>query len=557
MQEPRTSKRRLLRSARELARHSPRAFGTSDGASRVRSRIGEARGEPYLRDAPVLGLEQASAFGAPRPAGRWRRSAVWIWLGAVVGLAIFFRLYALDRHGFNSDEAVYAGQAASISGSRAFLSYFPIYRAHPLLYQATLSVVYRAVLSDFAARALSVAFGVGAVIVTYALGSRLYGRRVGLFAAALLAVMPYHVIVSRQVLLDGPQVFFATLALYALARYSVTPTRVWMLALAGSLGLTFLTKETSVLLLGSVFTYLALNPGIRVKIGDLAAGGLLFGAMAVAYPLSIAFGGAAPTSGSFIVWQLLRKPNHSYGFYPGDVGPAIGLLVLVAAFAGLVFLRHHRSWRETLLLAWIGVPVVFFEFWPVKGYQYLLPIAPPVAVLAGRSLASLSRLHPSTRVWWRAVCAGVAAAVVLSGAVQSWSRIDATPQTFLAGSGGLPGGREAGRWIARNVPVGAQLLTIGPSMANVLEFYGDRKVWGLSVSTNPHDRNPVYQPVPNPDLVIRQGTIQYLVWDRYSAARSARSSARLLRYVRKYHGRIIHRELPAGYLAVVIYEVRP
>ena len=103
------------------------------------------------------------------------------------------------------------------------------------------------------------------------------------------------------------------------------------------------------------------------------------------------------------------------------------------------------------------------------------------------------------------------------------------------------------------------MLAIGPSMANVLEFYGDRKVWGLSVSTNPHDRNPVYQPVPNPDLVIREGTIQYLVWDTYSATRSARSSERLLRYVAQVpRSRRPRATLPAGHLArSAIYEVRP
>jgi 4-amino-4-deoxy-L-arabinose transferase-like glycosyltransferase len=499
------------------------------------------------------------AFGPLLADGRSRRVAAWICLTVVVGVAVFLRLHALDRLGFNSDEAVYAGQAASISGSRRFLAFFPIYRAHPLLYHTTLAIVYRFVLSDFTARLLSVAFGVATVLVAYALGYRLYGRRAALFGSALLAVMPYHVIVSRQAVLDGPEVFFTTLALYALARYSVTPTRSWMLALAASLGLTFLTKETGVLLLGSVFTYLALNPDIRVRIGDLIAGGFVFGAMAVAYPLTVAFGGAAHTGGSFLVWQLLRRPNHGYGFYAGNVGPAIGILVLVAALSGLVFLRHRQSWRETLLLAWIGVPVVFFELWPSKGYPYLLAIAPPVAVLAGQALASLSRIRPSERAWRRVVRAGVVGAVVVSGLVLSWSRINATPQRFLAGAGGLPGGREAGRWVSDNIPAGSQMMAIGPSMANVLEFYGNRKVWGLSISTNPHDRNPVYQPVVNPDLVIRQGTIQYLVWDTYSASRSAGSSERLMRYVRKYHGRIIHSERTGtpGRLAIRIFEVRP
>lgn len=516
------------------------------------SRSGAVLGRRRDRTSPLDVLPAPVARPARPP-----RVAVGICLIVVVAVAAFLRLYALDRHGFNSDEAVYAGQAASISGSRTFLAYFPIYRAHPLLYQTILSVVYRFVLTDFAARLLSVAFGIGAVVLTYALGFRLYGRRAGLLGAALLAVMPYHVIVTRQALLDGPEVFFATLVLYALVRYSVTPTRLWILALAGSLGLTFLTKETSALLLGSVFAYFALDPEIRVKFVDLIAGGLLFGAMAFAYPLSIAFGGAAPTSGSFVVWQLLRRPNHGYGFYASSVGPAIGIVVLVTALFGLVFLRHRWSWRETLLLSWIGVPVVFFEVWPVKGYQYLLPIAPAVAVLAGRALASLSRRRVSESAWQVAVRAVVVIVVAVSGVVPSWSRISATPQRFLAGSGGLPGGREAGRWVSENIPVGAQMLTIGPSMANVIEFYGNRRVWGLSISTNPHDRNPVYQPVANPDLVIRDGTIQYLVWDTYSAARSSHSSLRLLHYVDKYHGRVIHRERAGHHLAIAIYEVRP
>lgn len=488
---------------------------------------------------------------------RRRDRIVWLTLGAIAVVAAFARLYALDRHGFNSDEAVYAGTAASIAGTRRFLDYFPIYRAHPLLFQTMVSAVWRVADTDFAARALSAAFGVASVLLTYALGARLYGRRAGLFAAALLAVMPYHVIVSRQVLLDGPQVFFTTLVLYCLARYTLTPKRIWILAFAASLGLAFLTKETSVLVLGSAITYLALNRQVRVRFLDLVAGGLLFLILAVAYPMATASGGAASAGGSFVVWQLLRRPNHGYDFYPGVVGPAIGLLVILTAIVGLVALRRRRSWRETLLLTWIGVPLVFYELWPVKGYQYLLPLAPAVVVLAGRALGALSRAPRDEDALGRLARVVVIGVVLASGAILSYSTITATPSDFLAGAGPLPGGREAGRWVRTNVPRGAQLMAIGPSMANVVQFYGDRKVYGLSVSSNPHDRNPVYQPTPNPDLVFRNGRIQYVVWDAYSADRSSHASERLLRYVEKYHGRLVHEERAAGRRAIAIYEVRP
>ena len=35
-----------------------------------------------------------------------------------------------------------------------------------------------------------------------------------------MALMPYHVVVSRQVLLDGPMTLFATLTLVLLARFA-------------------------------------------------------------------------------------------------------------------------------------------------------------------------------------------------------------------------------------------------------------------------------------------------------------------------------------------------
>ena len=59
------------------------------------------------------------------------------------------------------------------------------------------------------------------LVVVYALGRLLYGPRAGIVAMLVLAVNVDDVIVTRQVLLDGPMVFFATLALWLLAKYCV------------------------------------------------------------------------------------------------------------------------------------------------------------------------------------------------------------------------------------------------------------------------------------------------------------------------------------------------
>jgi hypothetical protein len=162
---------------------------------------------------------------------------------------------------------------------------------------------------------------------------------------------------------------------------------------------------------------------------------------------------------------------------------------------------------------------------------------------------------------------GTAAATLTSLAVSTWAVVNPTRTgTFLAGTGGLPGGREAGRWVGRNVPPGAQLLAIGPSMANVLQFYGRRRVYALSVSTNPRYRNPSYLPVPNPDRAVREGQFQYLVWDSYTAHRARFFADETRRLVDKYHGVAVYTgteqvRVDAGYLVtqpvIVIYEVRP
>ena len=47
----------------------------------------------------------------------------------------------------------------------------------------------------------------------------------------------------------------------------------------------------------------------------------------------------------------------------------------------------------------------------------------------------------------------------------------------------------------------------------------------------------------NPDLQIRNSDLQYLIWDSFSADRSSFFSDSLLRFVKRYNGRIIHTEL--------------
>jgi hypothetical protein len=494
---------------------------------------------------------------SPQPAAAARDRTA-LALAAVLAVGAFVRVWDINAIGFNSDEAVYVGQAAGIAHVSALEPFFPIFRAHPLLFQTVLSFGFKLGLAGGFERLAAAAVGLLNVLLVFEVGRLLYSRTTGLLAAAIFALMPYDVIVSRQVLLDGPMTLCATLALYLMVRYALTERALWLYGAGAALGLTVLAKETGIVLVGSVYAFLALSPAIKVRLKDLARSMGVMVAVIAPYPLALWLSGGAGTGGNFLAWQLLRRPNHSFAFYATTIPAAVGPLVLAVAVVGLVRARRDRSWRETLLLSWILAPVAFFQIWPVKGYQYLLPAAPPLALLAARGLAGLGTS------WVRPVAI---AAVGVTLLVPTWRHIQPTyGSSSLAGTGGVPGGREAGRWVGDNVPLGGTLLTIGPSMANLVEFYGHRKAYGLSVSLNPLKRNPTYEPLANPDSAIRDGSVQYVVWDAYSAARSPNFAARLLRYADRYNGRVVDTESVASTTragkkvrtpVIRIYAVRP
>src|SRR6266487_6096748 len=240
-------------------------------------------------------------------------------MAAIFGIASFLRLWQINALGYNSDEAVYAGQGAAIAADPTLKEIFPVFRAHPLLFQFIVATQYRLFgVNDLAGRLLSVAIGLATLYIVYLLGKQLYGRRAGMIAALIMALMPYHVIVTRQVLLDGPMVFCATLTLYLMARFGTTRQPIWFYAAGAAMGLTILAKETSIVLIGSIYAFLALSPEVRIRLRDLVMSFLCLALIISTFPLSIRLsgGGATKSAGNYLVWQLFRRPNHEWFFYP-------------------------------------------------------------------------------------------------------------------------------------------------------------------------------------------------------------------------------------------------
>jgi Dolichyl-phosphate-mannose-protein mannosyltransferase len=480
-----------------------------------------------------------------------------VWLGLTLAIGLVVRLTNLNAFGFNSDEAVYAGQSASLAGNPLFVNQFPIFRAHPLLMPTLLSPLFSSGTPDLRGRVVVAVLGVATLFAIFLVGKELYGPKTGIIGALLLALMPYHLVVTRQLLLDGPAVLWITLSFWMLARFVRTNRFEWLAASAATLGLAVLTKETSIVVAGSVIIFLLVSTEVRRPGRAVAMTLVVLAAVSLVFPLAIDLAGHKSTGQNYLAWQLTRSSNHAGTFYLTVIPAAIGWLVVAAAASALIF-RINRTWRELLLVLWIMVPFVTLEIYPLKGYQYLLPAAPAVALLAARALTTWhlpARWDKHTKSLFRPVLIIVVAVSLLPGV---WSVVFPTVSaSALAGQGGVAGGREAGKWVGANLVPGTELMTIGPSLANILEYYGHRPAQGLSVSTNPLHRNPAYTPIYNPDLSVRSGQFTYLVWDAYSAYRSPSTALRMKKLVDKYHGFPIHTVRFNGKPVIIFYEVHP
>ncbi len=124
--------------------------------------------------------------------------------------------------------------------------------AWPLLHAAGLARDWAAFRLDEAAlaavgRALVAAFSLGTIAWTYAVARTLRSPRAGWWAAAFLAVCPYHALSTRYTSVDTPMAFWAMAAVWCAAAYVRRP-RPWLLWLgAGFVAAAAATKYLGVL----------------------------------------------------------------------------------------------------------------------------------------------------------------------------------------------------------------------------------------------------------------------------------------------------------------------
>lgn len=178
-------------------------------------------------------------------------------------LALAFRLARLDARPVHHDEANQALKFGALLETGEY-RYDRNDHHGPTLYYLTLPVAWArgqrtlAALDETTLRIVPALFGAGCVVLFCLLAGGL-GRKAIACAALFAAVSPSLCYYSRFYIQESLFVFFSLGFLIALGRYALSPNPVWALAAGVCAGLSFATKETSVLIFAAAVLALSLT----------------------------------------------------------------------------------------------------------------------------------------------------------------------------------------------------------------------------------------------------------------------------------------------------------
>ncbi len=431
----------------------------------------------------------------------------YLFLIVIIVSASVLRLWDLGNIGFNGDEAVYSGQAATLAGNEESAKYFSIYRAHPLFLQFIVSIFFSSFgVSDTIARIAPAIFGILTVILVYIIGKELYNKRVAMVAAIVMTLIPYHIIVSRQVLLDVPLSFFSTLTLFFVIRYIRQDKGVhWLYFIGASSGLSFLSKEVGIFVLIASIVSLILTRKFSFEKLAIIGSSFLLATSPFWIPI-LTIQEAQQTALSYWQWQTSRDQNQPDTFYLEKlIRDALGFVLTGLFVVSLFYLwkvGKLKNLNVVVLLTWIGTTLLLFQLLPIKGFHFAQSLIAPFVLLG----LSVLDGHWIRRVTSYRILVIVLVPLILltSGPVFNYLFQIYTPP--LAGSGGIPYVREAAIWIRDNIPGNSIILSLDATTGNIIKFYANKEVFSLH-----SNKNPAYAQIGNPDLNILNGQIQYLV----------------------------------------------
>jgi 4-amino-4-deoxy-L-arabinose transferase-like glycosyltransferase len=410
----------------------------------------------------------------------------WAWpgLAVVLGGGLALRLWGVAQglpYAYNADEADhFVPRAIAMFGHNLNPKYF----ANPPAFTYVLHFVFALWFGGGAqarhafalhpdevytlARVIVALLGTMALWLLYATGARLFGRGVGLLAAAIESVAFLPTFYAHLALNDVPTLVPLTLSLLGSAGVLRKGRRIDYLLAGVGLGLACASKYTAgivvlPLIAAAAARYLSIEPGARAYlIGRRAVIGLMLAGASALVAFLVANPYAVLDYQSFhseLVHQstLSAEAQGKLGapreggvfYYLWSLTWGLGWVPALAALGGALVV-----WRREQRLGWLLVPapLLFLAFMGLQGRyfgRWLLPIFPILCLLAACFALRLCNLAVSRklRTGFAALCVVALLAQGLLYSVHSGlvlSRADTRNLTRA--------------WMAANVPKGALIV---------------------------------------------------------------------------------------------------
>src|SRR4029077_15900569 len=83
-----------------------------------------------------------------------------------------------------------------------------------------------------------------------------------------------------------------------------------------------------------------------------------------------------------------RAPNHPIWYFPVVFWIFITPIAVLAFVGGFVLACVRRERADKLLVSWLAVFGLFFQFWPTKLLPYAIILTPAMALIAARGVVA-------------------------------------------------------------------------------------------------------------------------------------------------------------------------
>jgi 4-amino-4-deoxy-L-arabinose transferase-like glycosyltransferase len=446
-----------------------------------------------------------------------RLTARHVLLGAIVLAALFVRLWSIRAgvpHAVGIDEPAVVDRALRILRTGDWNPHIFDYPTLVIYLHAIVALARFLVgatrgewagLSEFditqvyfASRVVSAAIGAATVWVTYRVGREAGSERIGLIAAAQLAILPLHVRESHFALTDVPLTALTTLTLSLTLR--ADRTAVWIAGAAA--GFAAGAKYNGGIVLSAVLVAaLQLREPLGARITRLAfAVAAAAAAFLIATPYALLdlpgfLDSFAAQMGRLSSARLPPEPGWSVYLKHFSLASSLWLPYAVAGIAAVLIRQNRARWFP--ILAFAAAYFYVLATHSIVFARYALPLTPVICLLAAAGVDGVARLAGSVGRFRRQTIHAAVVALVLApllvsfaAATIDWNRRQARRDTRQMAADWLRATLPAGSRLAVENSGPTYLASAGFDVVNVelltaqpIEWYVQRGVQYLVVSS--------------------------------------------------------------------------